>query len=168
MAGRKAGGGRSRMDLRREADAVEAREGGAEVEEVEADDEDEDEDEDDETEDEGAEVAEGEEAAVAEDDDDDAGDDDDEDEDGPKKKKKKAKVKAPAKAKVKKAPAKRKPKVVKEVRQRASWVVFDNGSKRVGTFPYSQRKEAEELMAAKIEEKKATFFILLVKEPIEE
>ena len=70
--------------------------------------------------------------------------------------------------KVKKAPAKRKPKVVKEVRQRAIWVVFDNGSKRVGTFPYAQRKEAEELMAAKIEEKKATFFSLLVKEPIEE
>ena len=166
MAGRKAGGGRSRMDLRREADAVEAREGGAEVEEVEADDEDEDEDEEEETEDEGAEAAEGEEAAAG-DDDDDAGDDDD-DEDGPKKKKKKAKVKAPAKVKVKKAPAKRKPKVVKEVRQRAIWVVFDNASKRVGTFPYSQRKEAEELMAAKIEEKKATFFILLVKEPIEE
>ena len=99
-------------------------------------------------------------------DEDDAGEDDAED--GPKKKKKKAKVKAPAKVKVKKAPAKRKPKVVKEVRQRAIWVVFDNGSKRVGTFPYAQRKEAEELMAAKIEEKKATFFILLVKEPIEE
>ena len=164
MAGRKAGGGRSRMDLRRQADAAEARDGGAaETEEVEADDEDEDEDEDEEGEGDGEEASE-DDAAASEDD---AGDDDD-DEDGPKKKKKKAKVKAPAKVKVKKAPAKRKPKVVKEVRQRAIWVVFDNGSKRVGTFPYPQRKEAEELMAAKMEEKKTTFFIQLIKEPIEE
>ncbi len=164
MAGRKAGGGRSRMDLRRQSDAAEAREGGAEVEEVEADDEEEDEDEDDEADADGEEVAEEEAGA-----DDDAGDDDgdDDDEDGPKKKKKKAKVKAPPKVKVKKAPAKRKPKAVKEVRQRAIWVVFDNASKRVGTFPYPQKKEAEELMAAKMEEKKTTFFIQLIKEPIE-
>lgn len=169
MAGRKAGGGRSRMDLRRQADAAEARDGGAvETEEVEADDVDDEDEDEDEEEGDGEETAEDD--AAAEDDaggdDDDAGDDDDED--APKKKKKKAKVKAPVKAKVKKAPAKRKPKVVKEVRQRAIWVVFDNGSKRVGTFPYPQKKEAEELMAAKMEEKKTTFFIQLIKEPIEE
>ena len=34
MAGRKVGGGRSRMDLRRQAEAAEARDGGAETEEV--------------------------------------------------------------------------------------------------------------------------------------
>lgn len=165
MAGRKAGGGRSRMDLRRQADAAEARDGTTEVEDVEADDEEVDDDETDDEEGDEAEEADGEEP-VADDDagDDDAGDDDDED--GPKKKKKK--VKAPAKVKVKKAPAKRKPKAVKEVRQRAFWVVFDNGSKRVGTFPFSQKQEAEELMAAKIEEKKTTFFIQLIKEPIED
>ena len=89
---------------------------------------------------------------------------DDDDEEGGKKKK--------AKAKAKKAPAVKKPAVKrtrapKEVRQRAIWVVFDNASKRVGTFPYAQKDEAEALLAAKSEEKKGTFYLNLVKEPLE-
>jgi hypothetical protein len=152
------------MDMRREAEAVEAREKGEE-DEVEDEDEDSD-DEDEDGDEEGDELdAEGgdEEAAGGDDDgDDDAGDDDDED--GPRKKKKK-KVAKPKKVA---APKKKRTKAVKVVRQRATWVVFDNSSKRVGAFPFPQKAEAEALMAAKIEEKKTTFYIQLVKEPIEE
>jgi hypothetical protein len=147
------------MDLRREADALEARErdGAAPAaEEVE----DEDEDEEDEDEEEGEEGEEGGDADA----DADASDDDD-DEDAPKKKKK---VKAKPKAKVAKAPAKKRTRAVKEVRMRATWVVFDNAGKRAGVFPYPQKKEAEELLAAKIEEKKTTFYLQLVKEEIKE
>lgn len=158
MAGRRAGGGRSRMDLRREAEAAEAREREGEVVE-EADDEEADDDEEEEEEGEEAE-AEGE----AEAGDEEAGDDDD-DEDAPKKKKAKKKV---VKAKVVKAPAKKRAtRAAKEERFRAVWRVFDNSGKVAGTFPYPQRKEAEELLAAKTEEKKTSFYILLVKEKME-
>lgn len=155
MAGRR-GGGRSRMDLRREADALEAREREGE-EAVETDeDEDEEEDEDDEEGEEGDAEGSG--------DDDGAGDDEDsDDEDAPKKKK--AKKKAAPKAK---APAKKRTRAVKEVRKRATWVVFDNAGKRAGVFPFPQKAEAEKLLAEKIEEKKTTFYIQLVKEDITE
>jgi hypothetical protein len=144
------------MDLRREADALEARErdGAPAAEEVE----DEDEDEEDEDEEEGEEGEEGGDADAE-------GSDDEDDEDAPKKKKK---VKAKPKAKVVKAPAKKRTRAVKEVRMRATWVVFDNAGKRAGVFPYPQKKEAEELLAAKIEEKKTTFYLQLVKEEIKE
>src|SRR2546426_613316 len=80
-----------------------------------------------------------EEAAEEEPEDSDEGDD----EEGGKKKKKKPapKKKAPA---VKKPPSKR-VRAQKEVRHRAFWVVFDNSSKRVGTFEYSKKAEAEAL-----------------------
>ena len=78
----------------------------------------------------------------------------------------------PKKAPVKKAPAKKAPakrtRVPKEVRMRAVWVVFDNASKRVDTFPYNQKAEAEALLAKKLEEKKGTFYINLVKEEIKD
>ena len=66
----------------------------------------------------------------------------------------------------KKAPVKR-TRAVKEVRMKAVWIVFDNGNKRVETFPYSQKADAEVFLAAKIEEKKATFFLQLVKEALD-
>ena len=138
MAKGRGGRGPSRLDKRREVEAVEARGKG----------EDEREDEEEEAEEEEAES------------DADEGDDD---EDGGKKKKKPAKKKAPA---VKKPAAKR-TRTPKEVRQRAIWVVFDNGSKRIGTFPFNQKADAEALLAAKTEEKKGTFYINLVKEPLE-
>ena len=50
---------------------------------------------------------------------------------------------------------------------RAVWKVFDNSGKVAGTFPFPQRKEADDLLAAKVEEKKTTFYILLVKEKME-
>ena len=101
-----------------------------------------------------------EEEEEAEDADDDGGDDDDE---KPKKAKAKPKkAKAPAKAK---APSKR-TRTPKEVRMKAVWVVFDNAGKRVDTFPFPQKADAEELLAKKLEEKK-TFYLQLVKEQME-
>ncbi len=136
MAAKKGGGGRSRMDLRREAEAVEARERDKEpVEDAEE--------------------------AEADDDDSDDGDD----EEGGKKKKKKPAKKAAAPT-VKKAAPKR-TRTPKEVRTKAVWVVFDNASKRVDTFPFNQKADAEELLARKIEEKKTTFYLNLVKDPLE-
>ena len=80
----------------------------------------------------------------------------------------KPKKKAPAKKKpaAPKAPTKR-TRVPKEVRMKAIWVVFDNASKRVDTFPYSQKADAEALLAKKQEEKKGTFYISLIKEPMD-
>ncbi|MFO0798847.1 MAG: hypothetical protein U0804_15350 [Gemmataceae bacterium] len=142
---KRAGGGRpSRMDLRRQAEAAEAQE--EEKEDVE----------------EAAEEEEAEEPdAEAE-----AEEGDGDDEGKPKKKKK-----APGK---KKAPAAKKPaakrtRTAKEVRMKALWVVFDNGSKVVEKFPFNQKPDAEALLARKIAEKegKAVFYLNLVKEPIE-
>jgi hypothetical protein len=130
------------MDLRRQADAAEARErddvpgeeeeeGAAEadVEEVEAE----------------ADVEEA-------------------DEEGGKKKK-------PAKKKaVPKKPAVKRVRAQKEIRQRAYWVVFDNASKEVEAFPFNQKADAEALLARKCQEKegKATFYLNLVKREIKE
>ncbi len=140
--GRKAGP--SRLDRRREVEAAEAQEG----EEVEVEEEEEDEAEEEE-----------EEAAAEE-------SDEGEDEEGGKKKKKAPKKKAAPKAK---KPATKRVRTPKEVRQKAVWVVFDNSSKRVDTFAYNEKAEAEALLAKKIQEKegKATFYMNLVKEPIE-
>jgi hypothetical protein len=109
---------------------------------------------------------EAEEEAVEEEAEEEADDEGGDDEEGGKKKKK-----AKAKPKAKKAPAAPKPKrtrTPKEVRLKAVWVVFDNSSKRVDTFPYSQKKEAEELLAQKIADKKTGFYMQMVKEPMEE
>lgn len=94
--------------------------------------------------------------------DEDAGDEgDDEGEAKPKKKAPPKKKPAAPKATTKRT------RVPKEVRMKAIWVVFDNASKRVDTFPYSQKADAEALLAKKQEEKKGTFYISLVKEPME-
>lgn len=89
----------------------------------------------------------------------------DEDEEGGKKKA--AKKKAAKKPAAPKKTTKR-TRTAKEVRRRAVWVVFDNSNKPVGTFPFNQKEEAEAAMAKKVEEKKATFFLNLVKEEIKE
>ncbi|MFO0937246.1 MAG: hypothetical protein U0798_12110 [Gemmataceae bacterium] len=49
---------------------------------------------------------------------------------------------------------------------KAVWVVLHNLSKRVGTFPFNQKKEAEQALAKKLEDKPG-FYIQLVKEPLE-
>jgi hypothetical protein len=113
-----------------------------------------------------AEVREGDEAEVEEEEEDEVEASDEEggdDEESPKPKKKAAVKKAPA---VKKPAAKR-TRTPKEVRMKAVWVVFDNASKRVDTFPYPQKSEAEALLARKQEEKKGTFYLSLVKEPLD-
>lgn len=74
---------------------------------------------------------------------------------------KKAKKKSPKPATSKRSRA------AKETRYRAVWVIFDNSSKRVETFPYNKKKEAEEFLAKKIEEKKSTYYMNLVKDPYE-
>lgn len=129
----------NRRDLRDQAEAAEARELDSDEDEVEDDEE-----------------------ASAEDEDESADDEngDGDDEEVVVKPKKKAVAKKKA------APAKR-TRAVKEVRTRATWVVFDNSSKRVESFPYNQKAEAEALLAKKIEEKKTTFYLQLVKEPLE-
>jgi hypothetical protein len=140
--------GPSRMDLRRQADAAASKER-----------EEGDEEEAEETEEEPEEEAEAEAES-------DEGEGDDED--GGKKKKKKA-VKKKAAPKVKK-PATKRVRAQKEIRQRAFWVVFDNSSKEVGSFPFNEKKEAEKLLEKKVIEKegKSTFYINLVKKEIKE
>ncbi len=81
------------------------------------------------------------------------------DEDAPKKKKAKTAVKAKAK------PRTRTPKIT---RMRVVWVVLDNSNKKVGTFDYPKRKEAEELAAKLTADKKQTHFVQPLKEQIVE
>ena len=70
----------------------------------------------------------------------------------------------------KKAPAKRKSraKVVKEVRLKAFWGVFNQSMRRVALFEYSQRKEADKKAADLSESQKTPHFVQIVKEVIEE
>src|SRR5690348_14445507 len=65
-----------------------------------------------------------------------AEDTEEDDDEAPKKKTKPVKVKKPA------AP-KRRRSTKKVVRQRAVWVVYDNSTKQIDTFPYSERAAAE-------------------------
>lgn len=71
---------------------------------------------------------------------------------------------------VKKAPAKRKSraKVVKEVRLKAFWGVFNQSLRRISVFEYSQRPEADKKAADLTESQKSPHFVQLVKEVIEE
>lgn len=75
-----------------------------------------------------------------------------------------------APAKEKKAPAKRKSraKVVKEVRLKAFWGVFNQTLRRISLFEYSQRAEADKKAAELSESQKTPHFVQLVKEVIEE
>jgi hypothetical protein len=79
---------------------------------------------------------------------------------------------APVVKKKKKAVAKEpKPKrtrTPKHVRQKVVWVVYDNSSKRIATYEYPKKQEAEEHAARLKEEKKMTYYVQPIKEPIEE
>ncbi len=125
---------RSRMELREQYDAAEARE------RAEREDSDEVEEEADEAEEEPSEEAEGEEEEA-------------------KPVKKKKKVAAP------KEPSKRK-KTTKQVPKRVVWVIYDNSYKKVKTFPYNQRKEADEEAERLRQDKKTTYFVQPFKEEI--
>src|SRR5262249_50061185 len=59
-------------------------------------------------------------------------------------------------------------RAAKVVRQRLVWVVFDNSNKRIGEpFPYPQKQAAEDKAAQLSAEKKSTYFVQPVKEPME-
>jgi hypothetical protein len=74
----------------------------------------------------------------------------------------KKKAKKPAAAK---EPSKRK-KTTKLVPKRAVWVIYDNAYKKVKTFPFNQKKEAEEEAEKLRQEKKSTYFVQPFKEDI--
>jgi cobalamin biosynthesis protein CobT len=152
MARRK--GTLNRMELRDQADAAERQQDDT-AEDEEEGDEDEDEEEGDEAEEEAEDEAE---------DDDEA---EDLDEDGePRPKKKKAKKKP---AKVEKPRATRsRARSAKVVRQRIVWGVFNNSNQRVAVFDYPKKAEAEAQAVKLSTDKKSTFFVQPVKEPIEE
>ncbi|MCE5266963.1 MAG: hypothetical protein LLG00_03665 [Planctomycetaceae bacterium] len=70
----------------------------------------------------------------------------------------------------KKAPVKRKSraKVVKEVRLKAFWGVFNQSLRRIAVFEHSQRADADKKAAELTESQKSPHFVQLVKEVIEE
>lgn len=59
-------------------------------------------------------------------------------------------------------------KVVKEVRLKAFWGVFNQSLKRVALFEYSQRAEADTKAQELSESQKTPHFVQLVKEVLEE
>jgi hypothetical protein len=75
------------------------------------------------------------------------------------------------KKKKKAAPKEPKPKrtrTPKHIRQKVVWVVFDNSNKRIATYDYPKKQEADDHAARLKEEKKITYYVQPVKEPIEE
>ncbi len=71
-------------------------------------------------------------------------------------------------AKRKTAKRKSRAKVVKEVRLKAFWGVFNQSLRRVALFEYAQRKEADTKAKDLSESQKTPHFVQLVKEVIEE
>ena len=79
-------------------------------------------------------------------------------------------AKKTAKKKAAKKTTKRKSraKVVKEVRLKAFWGVFNQSLKRVATFEYDERTEADKKAGGLSTSQKTPHFVQLVKEVIEE
>jgi cobalamin biosynthesis protein CobT len=134
----------NRKDLRADYDAAERRK--TDEDEVEDEEEDSDEEESDEADEE----AEGEEDEAEE----------EAEEEAPVKPKKKPKKAAEPKPKRVRTP--------KVVRMKVVWGVFSNSNQRVASYDYPKKKEAEEHAAKLMADKKQTFFVQPVKEPIEE
>jgi hypothetical protein len=134
----------NRKDLRADYDAAERRK--TDEDEVEDEEEESDEEESDEADEE----AEGE-ADEAE---------EEAEEEAPVKPKKKPKKAAEPKPKRVRTP--------KVVRMKVVWGVFSNSNQRVASYDYPKKKEAEEHAAKLMADKKQTFFVQPVKEPIEE
>ena len=139
----------NRRDLRDQYDAAERRD----KDDERGEDEEGDEEEEEEEASEGGEEEAGEEAS-----DEDEGDE----EEAPKKPKKK-------KAEPKEPKAKR-TRTAKVVRMKVVWGVFNNSNQRVATYPYPQKKDAEDHAARLKAESKTgqTHFVQPVKEPMEE
>lgn len=68
----------------------------------------------------------------------------------------------------KKAVRKSRAKVVKEVRLKAFWGVFNQSLRRVAVFEYNQRKEAQKKAEDLSQSARTPHFVQLVKEVIEE
>jgi hypothetical protein len=128
----------NRKDLRADYEAAERRKQEDEVEGDEEEADDEDEEEAEATEEGGEE-------------------EDEEDEEAPVKKKKPVKEAKPKRT-----------RTPKQVRQKVVWYVFNNSNQKVATYPYAQKKEAEEHAARLKADKNQTYFVQPVKEPIDE
>jgi hypothetical protein len=76
--------------------------------------------------------------------------------------------KPPKKRKPAAKPSKPRSRAAKTVRMKVVWGVFNNSNQRVAVFDYPKRKEADEHAAKLATDKKSTFFVQPVKEPIEE
>jgi hypothetical protein len=77
-------------------------------------------------------------------------------------------VEAPKKKKAAPKTAKPRTRAPKHVRLKMVWGVFNNSHQRVATFEYPKRKDAEEHASRLAADKKSTFFVQPVKEPLEE
>jgi hypothetical protein len=64
-----------------------------------------------------------------------------------------------------KEPSKRK-KTTKQVPKRVVWVIYDNSYKKVKSFPYNQRQQADEEAEKLRQDKKTTYFVQPFKEEI--
>ena len=94
--------------------------------------------------------------------------DDEEDDDGEEEEEKPA-PKKKAKAKKKTTTTRtRRTRATKTPRQKVVWGVFDNANKRIKTFDYSQKAEADQHAAKMQEDKGQIYFVQPVKEQIEE
>lgn len=80
----------------------------------------------------------------------------------------KAAPKKKKKAKAKATKRKSRAKVVKEVRLKAFWGVFNQSLRRVALFEYDQREAADKKAEALGKSQKTPHFVQLVKEVIEE
>ncbi|MFO0843613.1 MAG: hypothetical protein U0797_14660 [Gemmataceae bacterium] len=78
------------------------------------------------------------------------------------------KAKPKKKPAAKKAPAKPRKKVAKVVRKRVVWVVYDNSNKKIQQFDYIKKDEAVALAEKLKADKKQTYFVQPVKEEITE
>ena len=136
----------NRKEKRAEHEAYERRKEDEEEGEEEEEEEDEDEEGDEDEESEGEGEAE-------------AGDEDEEEE-APKKK---PKAKPAPKPK-----AKPRSRVVKVVRMRVIWGVFNNSHQMVASYPYPKRHDADTHATRLMTDKKQTHFVQPVKEPIPE
>jgi hypothetical protein len=75
---------------------------------------------------------------------------------------------APKKKKAAAKTSKPRTRAPKHVRLKMVWKVFNNSHQPVAVYEYPKRKEAEEHAAKLMAEKKSTFFVQPVKEPMEE
>ena len=79
-----------------------------------------------------------------------------------------AEVAAGKKAPKKAAKRKSRAKVVKEVRLKAFWGIFNQSMKRIAVFDYADRKQADKKVSELNAAQKTPHFVQLVKEVIEE